>query len=50
MAQWVKNPTAAAWIAEEVQAWPSLQQWLRVSPWPGHLPYAAGVAIKRKRK
>ena len=48
MAQWVKNPTAAAWVSAEAQvpslAWHSelkapawLQLRLGFSPWPGNL-------------
>lgn len=25
-------------------------QWLRFDPWPGALPFAAGTAVKQKRK
>ena len=54
MAQWVKNPTAAAWVAEEMQLrfqWVKgscllqlrqrLQLWFRFSSWPGnfHMPW-----------
>ena len=37
MVQWVKNPTAVAWVAAEVQVQSLAQE----------LPYASGVAKKR---
>ena len=40
MAQWIKNPTAAAQVAAEVQVRSPAQE----------LPYAVGAAIKLKTK
>ena len=58
--QWVKNPTAAAWVFSEAwvctQACSSglkdlalLQLWPGFSPWLGEPPYAVSVAIKKKK-
>ena len=60
--QWVKNPTAAAWVTVEVQvrssAWCSglkdpvlLQLWLRFSLWPGtSMCGRCGHKKKKKRR
>lgn len=40
VAQWVKNPTAAPWVAAEAQFQSPAREF----------PYTIGVAIKRKRK
>ena len=61
VAQWVKNPTAAAWVATEAQvqslAWKSGLKglvlptlWLGFNPWPQELPYASLKPIKKKKK
>ena len=38
--QWVKNPTAAAWVTAEV--------WVQSLAW--ELPYAAGLAMKERKE
>ena len=58
MAQWVKNPTAAAWVAAEVQVWFLALQWAKGSSvatavaWIQSLaqkfPYAVDAAMKLK--
>ena len=57
MAQWVKNPTAAALVAEEVQVWPlgrcsGLKDTAaaQILPLAQELPYANDVTIKKKKK
>ena len=57
MAQWVKNPTAAAWVATEAWVW-SLAQYsglkdlaqvaaeTHIQSRAQELPYAAGAVIK----
>ena len=61
MAQWVKNPTS---FQEDVGSIPGLTQWIKGPALPQaavqvtdaalilaqELPYATGVAIKKKRK
>ena len=49
LVQWVKNPTAAAWVAAEV--WIRfLAQRIPGSVPGGKLPGTAGAAIKRKKR
>ena len=65
MVQWVKNPTAVAWVAEEVQVPSQLVQWVKVFAllhlWQRsaavaqiqslaqELTYASSGAIKKKK-
>ena len=59
--QWVKNPTAAAWVTAQMQVQSPAQQsglkdlaqvkavaWIQSLTW--ELPYAVSVAIKKKKK
>jgi len=59
VAQWVMNPTAVAQVAAEAQVrslvglsdlkdLASKQLQLGFNPWLGDLPYAAGLATKKK--
>ena len=61
MAQWVKNPTAVAWIAAEVQIQPPAQHsglkdkvllhlWIGVNPWPGNFHMLWVQPFKKKKK
>ena len=61
MVQWVRNPTAAAWVAAEVwvlspaqhnglQDLVVLQLWLRFSPWPGNFQMLWVWPFRKKKK
>ena len=60
-AQWVRNPTAVAWVAAGMQVLsPAWHSWLKDLALPqlqcssllltGELPYALSMAIKKKKK
>ena len=55
MAQWVRNPTAVAWMAEEVWVQPPAWEWakgssVRFNPWPRnfHMLWAGPWEKKNK--
>lgn len=53
MARQVRNLTAVAWVIAEAQGLKDLvlpKLWLRFDPWCRELPYALGVAMKKRER
>ena len=50
--QWVKGPGPVQWVKGPAlpHLWHRSQLCLRFNPWPQELPYAAGMAIKKRKE